>query len=373
MTSSEPASPTPSLSTGVKRTPAESFAGNQTCAELVSRMSLTERVGQLLMVAIRSSGMSASEKEIIDQTRAGSVLLLGNSTAGMEAIRGVAGRVRDASRSPEGVRVMLAADQEGGLVQRLKGPGFTTIPSATNQARQSDAQLRRNAFDWGRQLKSAGITANLAPVADVVPFGMVWMNQPIGQLRRGYGSSPKRVAAKVTAFTDGMDQAGVATAVKHFPGLGRVRGNTDFMSRVVDTRTTRKDPDLAGFSAAVDAGIDMVMVSSAIYTKIDDEHRAAFSSKIMSDMVRDDLGFSGVVISDDLAAAAMRILPAEDRARRFVRAGGDLLIIGDARLATKMADAIKDEAEDDPSFANRITESAVRVVAMKERRGLARC
>ena len=69
----------------------------------------------------------------------------------------------------------------------------------------------------------------------------------------------------------------------------------------------------------------------------------------------------------------MRILPAEDRARRFVRAGGDLLIIGDARLATKMADAIKDEAEDDPGFANRITESAVRVVAMKERRGLARC
>jgi beta-N-acetylhexosaminidase len=370
---SKPQVPPPSLSTPARRAPAQSSTADRSCAELIESMSLTERVGQLLMVAISSSGMRGSEKEIIHRTRAGSVLLLGNSTAGMERIRGLASRVRDASRSPEGVTVMLAADQEGGLVQRLQGPGFTTIPSATNQAKQSDAQLRRNAYDWGRELKSAGITANLAPVADVVPFGMVWMNRPIGQLRRGYGQSPKKVAAKVSAFTEGMDRAGVATAVKHFPGLGKVRGNTDYVSRVVDTKTTRKDPALAGFRAAVDAGVDMVMVSSAIYTKIDDDHRAAFSTKIMNDMVRDDLGFSGVVISDDMAAAAMRVLPAEDRARRFIRAGGDLLIIGDARLATSMADAIRDEAADDPDFAKQVTASAARVVAMKERRGLARC
>jgi beta-N-acetylhexosaminidase len=268
---------------------------------------------------------------------------------------------------------MLAADQEGGRVQRLKGPGFTTIPSATVQAKQSDARLRRNAYDWGRQLRSAGIDANLAPVADVVPTAMAWMNQPIGQLRRGYGPSPKTVAAKVTAFTEGMNQAGVATAVKHFPGLGRVRGNTDFMTRVVDRTTTRHDAALAGFSAAIDADIDMVMVSSALYRKIDDEHRAAFSTKIIDEMLRKDLGFSGIVISDDLAAAAMRTLPPDERALRFIRAGGDLLIIGDSSLATTMAEAIKDEASDDPAFAKRVTESAARVVAMKERRGLADC
>jgi beta-N-acetylhexosaminidase len=341
--------------------------------ELVSKMSRSEQVGQLLMVAVSSSGIDPSEKAIVDRTRAGSVLLLGNSTAGMQAIRGVVSHVRDAARSPEGVEVMLAADQEGGLVQRLKGPGFTTIPSATVQAKQSDARLRRNAYEWGRQLRSAGIDANLAPVADVVPTAMVWMNQPIGQLRRGYGPSPKTVAAKVTAFTEGMNQAGVATAVKHFPGLGRVRGNTDFMTRVVDRATTRHDAALAGFSAAIDADIDMVMVSSALYRKIDDEHRAAFSTKIIDEMLRKDLGFSGIVISDDLAAAAMRTLPPDERALRFIRAGGDLLIIGDASLATTMADAIKDEASDDPAFAKRVTESAARVVAMKERRGLADC
>jgi beta-N-acetylhexosaminidase len=367
------ASPTSSPSDLATPTPSESFTADETCTKLVLSMSLSERVGQLLMVGVSSSGMSTWEKEVIDRTRAGSVILLGNSRAGMKAISGVVSGVRNAARRPEDVEVMLAADQEGGLVQRLRGPGFTRIPPAVVQARQSDPQLRRNAHDWGRQLKEAGIDANLAPVADVVPMPLAWVNQPIGQLRRGYGSSPDMVAAKVAAFTEGMDRAGVATAVKHFPGLGRVRGNTDFVSRVVDTRTRRHDAALAGFSAAVEAGADMVMVSSAFYRKIDAKHKAAFSPMIMEEMLRKDLRFSGVVISDDLAAAAMRVVSAEDRARRFISAGGDLLIIGDVGLATRMADAIKNEASDDPAFAQRVTSSAARVVAMKQRRGLAEC
>ena len=129
---------------------------NQPCAELVSKMSLSEQVGQLLMVGVGSTWIGSSEKAIIARTRAGSVILLGNSTIGAHGTRRVVGRVRDAAASPEGVEVMLAADQEGGLVQRLKGPGFTRMPSATLQAGQSNAQLRRNAYEWGRQLRAAG-------------------------------------------------------------------------------------------------------------------------------------------------------------------------------------------------------------------------
>jgi beta-N-acetylhexosaminidase len=364
---------TPSPNATKNPTPSEAFTLHEDCAQVVAKMSLSEQIGQLLMVGVSARGISASEKSIVEDTRAGSIILLGSTTAGASAVRRVVGDVHAATLSPEGVKVMLAADQEGGLVQRLKGPGFARIPSARVQAKQSNAALRRDAYDWGRQLKEAGINANLAPVADVVPMSMVWVNKPIGQLRRGYGPSPKRVAAKVTAFTEGMDRAGVATAVKHFPGLGRVRGNTDFVSRVVDSKTTRDDAALTGFSAAIDAGADMVMVSSALYNKIDDDHRAAFSTLIMEEMLRKDLGFSGVVISDDLAAAAMRVLPPRERARRFIRAGGDLLIVGDAKLATPMADAIKREASDNPAFEKRVTNSAARVVAMKQRRGLAHC
>ena len=109
------------------------------CAQVVAKMSLSERTGQLLMIGVSSGGISASEKAIVEETRAGSVILLGNTTAGASAVRRVVSDVRAAARSPEGVEVMLAADQEGGLVQRLKGPGFARIPSARVQAKQSDA------------------------------------------------------------------------------------------------------------------------------------------------------------------------------------------------------------------------------------------
>ncbi len=170
-----------------------------------------------------------------------------------------------------------------------------------------------------------------------------------------------------------MDSAGLATAAKHFPGLGRVRNNTDFSARVTDSTTTRRDPGLAGFRALVDAQVDMVMMSSATYTKIDRRHRAVFSTDVISGMVRGDLAFTGVVISDDLSAAALVDVAPGDRAVRFVEAGGDLAIVGNPGEARATANALVRRAQHDQRFAQRVTDSASRVVAMKARRGQATC
>lgn len=343
------------------------------CADLVSELSLPERVGQLLMVSVSSTGLTSSRAAMIGRTHAGSVLLLGNSRAGRSATREVVSDVRAAADRPERVRVAVAADQEGGLVQRLAGPGFRDIGSAVRQAQLSDAELAAEAERWGEELAKADIDLDLAPVADVVPRDLVAVNAPIGQLRRGYGSSPAVVARKVAAFTTGMDRAGIGTAVKHFPGLGRVRGNTDTQAHVVDGVTVRKDPALRGFAAAVTAGVDMVMVSSATYSRIDPHQQAAFSPTVVRGMVRGDLGFDGVVISDDLAARGVSDVPGPQRAVRFVQAGGDLVIVADPTLAQAMAKALVARARSDPAFASLIDESAARVLAFKNRRGLASC
>jgi len=375
--SSSPASATPTPSsptTASSPTRSPSPAPDPlSCGDLVDAMSPREQVGQLMMVGVNSGGLGAAEGRTLARTRAGSVILLGNSTLGAGPTRRVVRDVRAATRRPEGVKTMLAVDQEGGQVQRLKGEGFDTIPSAQSQAEQSGAKLTANAARWGRQLAAVGIDANLAPVADVVPADLGPGNAPIGLLRRGYGSSPRTVAAKTTAFVTGMDRSGIATAVKHFPGLGRVRGNTDFVRRVVDDQTTRRDPGLAGFAATIDAGVDMVMVASAYYTKIDADHRAAFSTAVIGSMLRRELKFDRVVISDDLAAAAMVDLAPGTRALRFVRAGGDLLIVGDPSQADAMADTLQQAARDDPGVARRVAESATRVVSLKADRGLADC
>ena len=280
--------------------------------------------------------------------------------------------VRRAVAAPARISVLLAADQEGGQVQRLRGDGFQRIPSAYEQAELDDAELTSRAGRWGRDLQAAGISANLAPVADVVPDELLDLNAPIGQLRRGYGSDPQVVADKVTAFVRGMEAAGVATAVKHFPGLGRVRGNTDFEAGVTDRVTRRDDEALAGFRAGMQAGADMVMMSSATYARFDPDHRAAFSSTIMQTLRR-DLGFRGVIISDDLAARALEDVRPRARALRFLRAGGDLAIVGDSSLVVAMSDAVADAVADDPKFAAQVRAKATRVVRMKARRGLADC
>ena len=343
------------------------------CADLADSLSLRDQVGQLMMVAVASGGVGSAAASAIDDSRAGSVILHGNPTAGAARVSVVVEQARATARTPRGIATLVAADQEGGLVQRLRGQGFDRIPSAQRQAQESPAELKSDAARWGRQLRRAGIDANLAPVADVVPKDREGDNQPIGVLHRGYGSDPSAVARHVTAFAEGMDAAGVATAVKHFPGLGRVRGNTDLTAEVVDGTTTRHDPDLKSFAAAVEAGTDMVMMSSAYYSRIDASRRAAFSPTVIKGMVRGDLGFTGVVISDDLAAAAMRDLSPGQRMLRFLRAGGDLAIVGDAGLATRMADTVVDEARDDPKLAATVEASTVRVLQLKDRRGMADC
>lgn len=326
------------------------------------------------MVGVDSGGgLSDRQAEVMDEAHVGSAILLGNSTSGATAVRRLTDEVRESVDRPAGVRMLLAADQEGGQVQRLQGDGFDRIPSAMEQARQSSGSLQDSAERWGRQLTKAGIDADLAPVADVVPAELRNLNQPIGVLRRGYGPDPRTVAAKVAAFTRGMDAAGVATAVKHFPGLGAVRGNTDFEARVVDSDTTRDDADLAGFAAAVGANVDMVMISSAYYAKIDAKAPAAFSTTVVTTMVREDLGFTGVVISDDLAGVALQFVSPGERALRFLRAGGDLMIIGDPTSLPTMVAAVRRQARSNPAFAQQVTQHATRVLQLKQRRGLARC
>lgn len=340
---------------------------------MAASLGLRDQVGQLLMVAVPSTGVGSAAARAIHDSRAGAVILLGNSTAGQSRILVVTKQARDAARTPKGIKTLLAADQEGGLVQRLQGQGFDRIPSAQQQAEESPAELKRDATRWGKQLRRAGIDANLAPVADVVPKSMQTVNQPIGVLRRGYGSNPTKVADHVAAFVEGMDAAGIATSVKHFPGLGQVRGNTDFVARVVDDTTTRHDKDLKPFAAGVDAGTDMVMVSSAYYTEIDAKRRAAFSPTVIKGMIRSDLVFDGVVISDDLAAAAMRDVPPGTRLLRFLKAGGDLAIVADPSLVASMADTVVAEAKKDDALAAAVEAAAARVLQLKDRRGLASC
>ena len=328
---------------------------------------MSGRIGELFMIGVSSSATPAKAAALVRTSRAGSVLLQGASSAGVEKTAAITAAIRAAVPG-----TIVATDQEGGKVQRLQGPGFDPIPSAMAQSQLSVETLTASAATWGSQLAAAGVLFDLAPVADVVPEANVTTNAPIGALERGYGSDPDAVSSSVAAFIAGMHAGGIEISLKHFPGLGEVTGNTD-KTPATDTVTTRVASS-ATFRAGIAAGAGSVMVSSAIYAQIDPGVQGVFSAVIISDMLRGELGFTGVVISDDLGLAkAVAPVAPGDRALRFLVAGGDLVINANPSIQAAMTNAVAQSARSKPEFAARVTQSAARVLRLKASVGAANC
>ena len=141
--------------------------------------------------------------------------------------------------------LFIAADQEGGYVQVLQGPGFSRMPTALTQGSWADTTLTAYARTWGIQVMRSGVDVDLAPVMDTVAKSFASPNKPIGYYQREFGYTPTVVADKGTTFLKGMQASGLAMTAKHFPGLGRVTGNTDTTAGVTDTVTTRTSADIA--------------------------------------------------------------------------------------------------------------------------------
>ncbi|WP_239162671.1 glycoside hydrolase family 3 N-terminal domain-containing protein [Paractinoplanes rishiriensis] len=335
----------------------------------LGRMSLADRAGQVLMVgtSVNAPGGLANA---VQKYRLGGVFLHGRSTHSAKQLRtGVAALQKRAAHP-----LLISLDQEGGNVQTLKGRDFPRRPTAEKLGAGPASRLRDATSDEARRLAAIGVTMNLAPVADTVPAALGEGNPPIGFWHRQYGSDPAKVAAAVRTVVPASQDAGVLTVLKHFPGLGRVRANTDTSTKAVDKTATVDDPYLQPFKAGIQAGSAAVMMSSASYPALDRSAIAAFSRPIVTGLLRDRLGYRGLIMSDDLGAGvAVFAVPPGQRAVRFVAAGGDLVLTIRPADAATMTRALTERAEDDPAFDKRLTEATQNVLRTKERAGLLRC
>jgi beta-N-acetylhexosaminidase len=345
-------------------------------ASVLASMTEAQRVGQLFLVGLPDNEVAGTVAETITAHHFGSVIFGADSKGGIAGAHQVAAAVQalTSSSATDGVRFFVAANQEGGEVQALTGPGISDIPSALDQGSVSPSALTSMAAQWGRQLRAAGVNLNLAPVMDVVPAATAAGNAPIGALDREYGHDAATVSAHGVAFLRGMAGAGIATSAKHFPGLGRVSGNTDFTSSVVDDETTSSSADLQTYQAAVDANVPMVMVALATYTKIDPHELAVFSPTIVTGLLRKKMGFRGTILSDDMGvAAAVASIPAGQRAISFVSAGGDLITTESLPVADEMDAALVSRVGSDSSFRATVNAAALQVLTTKDAYGLLPC
>jgi beta-N-acetylhexosaminidase len=344
-------------------------------AQVYGKMTQAQRVGQLFLVGVSGDVAGPETAASLRHYHFGSLLLGTDTSVGVSGLSAATVHMQSLATAADtgGVRFFIAANQEGGQVQPLTGAGFSVLPSALTQGTWAVSTLREQAQVWGSELRQAGVNLDLAPVMDVVPPGGAAANAPIGQADREFGFTPAGNGAHGAAFIEGMAAVGVATTAKHFPGLGRVSGNTDFTSGVVDSVTTPSDPYLGSFRAAVDAGVPFVMIAEATYTRIDPSRLAVFSPTVMR-LLRSGLGFGGVIMSDDLGqAAAVAAIPARQRAIDFLSAGGDMVTSQTMGPAETMAAAVLSRTAADPSFRALVDAAVLRVLTAKQAYGLLSC
>jgi beta-N-acetylhexosaminidase len=363
------ARPAPSARASATRAPISVSA----CAQEVLR-SLTpaQLAAQVFNVGLDVADLN-NGNDLVTQTGVGGVFLSGRSQSGLGLAPAIANLQRSALAAGK-LTPLVSADEEGGLVQSVRGPGIPPWPSALDQSTWTLPQLSSGSAAWAASLHTLGITLNLGPVSDVVAVADQGSNPPIGALGREYGATADVTAARVAIVTASLQRAGVGATAKHFPGLGRVTANTDTSTLAQDDVTTADDVNLMPFEAAIRAGTTAVMVSSARYPLLDSTNPAVWSAPIIRTLLRGRLGFTGLVISDDIsnAVAVSAVLPG-DRAIRFLQAGGDMVLIVNKADLLPMLTAVQGEAASSPAFGAILRQAAQDVVESKIQLGLVSC
>jgi len=303
-------------------------------AELSMGSSLDEKIGSMLMVGFMGTTAPKGSQicnDILTYNLAGVILFDVNpvnkkepkNIANKEQVRLLTEQLQACSQNG---KLLISVDQEGGGVQRLKRKyGFYgRFPKAKDVKNKSEAQIRNEYFKMGEELNSVGINYNLAPVVDLA---INKRNKIIYKYGRSFGANPKDVAKYSNIFIDAMRSNGVLTSLKHFPGHGSSLGDTH--KGFVDVTNLWNKKELEPYRLLSERGvIDTVMVAHVFNKKIDSEYPATLSSKTIKGLLREDIGFDGVVITDDLQMGAIGNYTLRDRLKLTIGAGNDILLFG---------------------------------------------
>jgi beta-N-acetylhexosaminidase len=262
-------------------------------------MTLQQKAAQVLLVSFDSTSPTDLPPGMLSQTAPGGYLLLGRNVTGADQLRALTASLQAAAAAAGVPGLFVAADQEGGGVMRVK-EGVPKLPSARAlAAASSPADAQALARETGAGLLAQGVNMVLGPVADVVPDPDSFLYS------RSYGDEPGMVGEFVAAVTRGYVQSGVVAVAKHFPGHGSAPGNSHTAVPVSPaTRAEFESIHLPPFRAAIAAGVDGVMVAHLQVPAYDRLRPASQSKAIIDDLLRRDLGFQGLVVSDDMEMAA---------------------------------------------------------------------
>ena len=344
----------------------------------IARLTPAQQIGQTLMMAVYADGYDADLAQALTQWHIGSAIIFPNYNGGPLQPTTLAGmrQLTHALQTHADTPLLLATDEEGGEVDRLAFYyGQTPAPqalAATGQPQQAFAQAQTDA----ERMRSLGLNVDFAPLADVYQGGGIDQS-------RTFGEAPAAVTTYAGAFLDGLQQHGVAGTLKHWPGLGASSGNPDFtLPTVAHTQAQLNAIDFASFRQLLTHHPDLIMVTHVIVPAYDASAPASLSPILVQQVLRGQLGYQGVVVTDAMDAQGLNEYmqqqgyadPAQGVAEACVRAflAGDDLIeapIEQDRLAAVVA-AMTSAVHSGRISQARLHEALHRIIRLKVQLGL---
>ncbi len=346
-------------------------------------LTLEEAVGQMLMVGFRGAVLDDEVAAMLREVQPGGVALFDrDGPSGGKMERNITSppqlkALTSAIQATGDIPYFIAIDAEGGYVNRLKGKyGFTvSVPSAQTMGESAPADTAATAGALANEMKDMGINWNFAPVVDV---NVNPESPAIGAIERSFSSDPAIVAEHADAFIRAHHERQVITALKHFPGHGSASGDTHLGVTDV-TATYRHVEELAPYSALIEGGYDDPIMTAHIVNRNLDPSGipATLSREVMTKLIREDMGFGGVIISDDMQMGAIvEEYGLADAAIEAIKAGVDIVLLAnqqgeyDIQRVYRVRDAIAQAVRDGELSEERIYESADRIESLKRKYGI---
>lgn len=332
--------------------------------EKIKTMSLDEKIGQLLIVGFEGSEINEQVKTEIIENKVGGVILFSRNIDNQDQTLQLINDIK-LSNSSNKIPLFISVDEEGGTVARLDKI-YDKLPDAKKLGDMNNSEI---SYEYGRllgeKLNNLGFNLNYAPVLDINSNPK---NPVIGV--RALGDNPELVTKNGIELINGIRSKKVIPSVKHFPG----HGDTDIDSHINLPITNKsleelKRFELLPFINAIDEDIEMIMVAHILFKQLDDEFPSSMSKVIITDLLRKDLGYKGVVITDDLTMGAIVKNYSLDRAAiEYFKAGGDIALICHGEDNPKLViDELKASISNGQITLEEIDEKVYRILTLKEK------
>ena len=332
--------------------------------KLVANMSDADKVGQLLMIGIHGKTLNDDAKFMLNEYRVGGIILFDRNMESKDQVKSLITDINKTGKSAGLTPLFIGIDQEGGAVARMEDQ-LIKVPPAEELGKEPIEQAVSLAKQSGTELKDLGFNINFAPVADLgLTYG------------RSFSTNPDDVVRYASAVGKAYDEAGLWYSYKHFPGIGKTDVDLHADTSVVPvSKETLLNEDTKVFVDLIKQSKPntyAIMVSHAMYPQIDAEHPSSLSKAIITDWLRKDMGYNGVVVTDDMDMGALaKHYTFGDMAVQSILAGSDILLVcHEYEHMQEAYNGLMKAVKDGRISKERLDESVKRILLMKMSRGL---